>query len=150
ERQRQRFDNLKTLPQMVEAKATVLATKQPTPFVADTRVTYLTASGELVKARRGDKVFAVVDPNRPGQVAFVDAPSSAAILMGRKPDVTAKRIVELTTTDTDAPQLPRLDSDAMKAPSGFALALVKKSPEQGKHTVRLVSNAQMQQAQAGK
>ncbi|MBW3783713.1 hypothetical protein GL270_21170, partial [Aeromonas veronii] len=35
-------------------------------------------------------------------------------------------------------------------PSGFALALVKKSPEQGKHTVRLVSNAQMQQAQAGK
>lgn len=150
ERQRQRFDNLKKLPQMVEAKATVLATKQPTPFVADTRVTYLNASGELVKARRGDKVFAVVDPNRPGQVAFVDTPESAAILMGRKPDVTAKRIVELTTTDTDAPQLPSLDSDAMKAPSGFALALVKKSPEQGKHTVRLVSNAQMQQAQAGK
>lgn len=150
ERQRQRFENLKKLPQMVEAKATVLATKQPTPFVADTRVNYLNVSGERVLARRGDKVFAVVDPNRPGQVAFVDTPSSAAILMGRKPDVTAKRIVALTTTDTDSPQRPSLDSDAMKAPSGFALALVKKSPEQGKHTVRLVSNAQMQQAQAGK
>lgn len=150
ERQRQRFENMKRLPSVMEAKSTVLATKQPTPFVADTHITYLTQAGELVKARRGDKVFAVVDPNRPGQVAFVDTPESAAILMGRKPDVTAKRIVDIATADSNTPEMPNLDSDAMKAPSGFALALVKKTPEQGKHTVRLVSSAQMQQAQAGK
>lgn len=148
ERQRKRMENMVKLPSYEEAKATVLATKQPTEFVADTHITYLTRTGEMTKARRGDRVFAVLDPNRAGHVTYVDTPDTAAILMGRKPDVTGKHITEISTSH-QAPQGPSLDSNALEAPNGYRLALVSKTAENGKHTVRMVSDVQMQRAQAG-
>lgn len=150
ERRRKRLENMRSLPNMEVAKATALSSKQPTEFVADTRVQYLNSRGELTQARRGDKLFAVLHPDRAGQVTYVDKPETVAILMGRKPDVTAHNIAKATMEEGKSPVGPTFDSDVKDAPSGYRLALVSKAATQGQHTVRRVSNVQLQSVNAGK